>query len=437
MLSDVKKRYSQSLKRSESFLRSKQTVVKSTSITSVRELCLLRNQAECPICGIKLVGKNHNTEHIHPRSLGGLNNDENKIQLCTACNNARNLTMQSMLGSPPYSKNYRAIKTDVDEFILWSELTADGGSVAGNMFPSPQKIFTEARFANNESPIPQRAYGRFSTWDKDVVPNHKVNMNRLETSPSKRNAIEKKPGVITRFFDWVFDYQPQKAKSNVDKEDNANSNLAQVQKDIGPSDSGPEQIQNAGTTEKQPERTVAVDLSQFKMDIKWIIGSKKLSSNGLGQAIIKSMIDRGYEDYNPTSFLKIYGLPRGLKKALETHCNDFLNLGEGDSQWHVELKDEFLMYHKKLEFEVKEKLELNEEKFMLLKEFWAIIKNLKEDSGLTWNRFLENFGIKNTGGESSVLQKSERLCSTLAMDIIVERKDKEHFIKYSSVVEEI
>ena len=121
MLSEIKTRYSQSLKRSETFLKSKKTTPKTSSITSTRELCLLRNQAECPICAIKFSGKNHNTEHIHPRALGGLNVEENKIQMCTACNNSRNLTMQSMLGTHPYYKNYPKISGVITD-ILYDHL---------------------------------------------------------------------------------------------------------------------------------------------------------------------------------------------------------------------------------------------------------------------------------------------------------------------------
>ena len=47
------------------------------------------------------------------------------------CNNSRNLTMQSMLGNPPIQ--YQKIKSDVDDFILWSEVTADGGLQAGSV----------------------------------------------------------------------------------------------------------------------------------------------------------------------------------------------------------------------------------------------------------------------------------------------------------------
>jgi len=218
MLSEIKTRYSQSLKRSATHLNSKKPTPKSSSITSARELCLLRNQAECPICAIKFSGKNHNTEHIHPRALGGLNNDENKIQMCTACNNSRNLTMQSMLGNPPYYKNYQRMKADVDEFILWSEVTADEGFLAGSVFPRAQEIFTEARFANTQPSMPKRAYGRFSTWDKEDPPNLKFDKSSYKTSPIEHNQSKRKIGLVEQFFDKVFGYQSKKPETETKKE---------------------------------------------------------------------------------------------------------------------------------------------------------------------------------------------------------------------------
>jgi len=244
MLSEVKKRYAQSLERSKLYLEANNTTAKATSITSTRELCLLRNEAECPICGIKFVGKNHNTEHIHPRSLGGLNKDENKIQMCTACNNARNLTMQGLLGNPPYYKNYQQIKTDVDDFILWSELTADDGLAAGVIFLRIQELFCMARFANDIPPMPQRAYGRFSTWDKDDFPNHKINKKRQESLPIEHNKSVRKPGVVVRFLDRLFGYQPPKPVVSSNSENLSNNTNSSMVRDINPSNNPKPESQN-------------------------------------------------------------------------------------------------------------------------------------------------------------------------------------------------
>ena len=433
LLPEIKNRYAESLKRSKSFLNSKNTAAKTTSITQTKELCLLRNQAECPICATKFIGKNHNTEHIHPRALGGLNNDENKIQMCTACNNSRNLTMQSMLGNPPYYKNYQKIQADVDEFILWSELTADDGLQAGSVFSRPHEIFTQARFANSEPPIPQRAYGRFSTWDKNDPPNLNFNKTQSKDNRSKSKFLTRKPGIITRFFDWVFDYQPQAEKA-VPEEKLDEKPGSVPEKDASENDEMKlaDNIDAVKESKQKQEDIIPTnEVNKFRMDVILMIGLKKLSSIDLGHSIKKLMIERGNEMYNPTSFLKSHGLPRGLRKALETNCGDLLEINGDGAVWHVKLNEELVTNHKKLESELNEKLDASEINKIPLVEFWSIVKNLKEDSGLTWNQFMELFGIKNTGAMGGLVIKSGLLCSTLSSDFIIEKVGKEHFVKHS------
>ena len=380
MLSEIKNRYAQSLKRSESFLDSKKTTAKSTSINSTRELCLLRNQAECPICATKFVGKNHNTEHIHPRSLGGLDNDENKIQMCTACNNSRNLTMQSMLGNPPYYKNYLKIKSDVDEFILWSELTADDGLQAGSVFPRAQEIFTETRFANNKPPVPQRSYGRFSTWNKDSFPN--LNLNKTPISPIEQNQGKRKIGFIERFFDKLFGYEPKKPETQNEKlifdlngwlKDNWNgledakesylalkasiakhekNNLGRPVRQTLETDFGLKKnltldamynklndlYQQKIDSTKSTDEGEGVDSRNSPNSSDNLLGNDEfvevitslLSHNEektfekLAPEFLEQMQNKGYDVKNVNQCLELFGFPKGLRKAVDANMDGFL-----------------------------------------------------------------------------------------------------------------
>lgn len=182
---------------------------------------------------------------------------------------------------------------------------------------------------------------------------------------------------------------------------------------------------------KQEDTEPDHDLNKFRMDIILMIGLKKLSSIDFGHSIKKLMIERGNEMYNPTSFLRSHGLPRGLRKALETHCDDLLDITIDGAVWHVELKDEFLTNHKLLKSELKQELDASEIGKIPLVEFWPIVKKLKEDSGLTWNKFMELFGIKNTGAMGGLVIKSGLICSTLSSDFVIEKVGKEHFISYN------
>ncbi len=170
---DLAVRYEEQLSRARQFLSASGRAKNGSSINDGRELTLLKNRAQCPHCGILFEGGNHNTEHIHPRALGGENTDSNRIQFCLACNNARNLVMQTILGHPSYFKNYPQNWPMVEEYLLWSEVSIDDGLSAGSQVDSIHQKFLMYRFSGHYSPTQiVNAYGRFSSWKKGDSPNY-------------------------------------------------------------------------------------------------------------------------------------------------------------------------------------------------------------------------------------------------------------------------
>ena len=78
-------RYNQQILIAENHLQTK-AKGKGTKINKERTDYLVEIGAQCPICGIRFEGGNHNTEHIFPSGLGGQNKNHNKMQMCVACN---------------------------------------------------------------------------------------------------------------------------------------------------------------------------------------------------------------------------------------------------------------------------------------------------------------------------------------------------------------
>jgi len=64
------------------------------------------------------------------------------------------------------------------------------------------------------------------------------------------------------------------------------------------------------------------DIAKFKAKILQILPPKKTSLNYLAELISKQMKLQGIENNPTTEFLKMYGLPKGLKKAIETHMGE-------------------------------------------------------------------------------------------------------------------
>lgn len=213
-------RYSVSLNRAKAFLEGNKKTMNGSPLSPTQLLLLLQHRADCPLCGVVFEGTNHNTEHIHPRALGGTNDADNKIQLCKNCNNCRNSILQRLLLTPPYHATYPENWERVQTLILWSEQTIDDGLSAGEAFPEVHEKFLEERFAG-ELPRngPSRAFGRASTFANISGPNYAHNGTMPPTSaakasrpgraPSRSNTSQAyEPGVFTRFFDRIFGHHP-------------------------------------------------------------------------------------------------------------------------------------------------------------------------------------------------------------------------------------
>ena len=220
-------KYQTVLQRAKNYLERGSTTKKRSGCSSIRIQWMIACEAECPHCGLRFRGGNHNTEHIHPISLGGVNDNHNRIQLCKNCNNARNSVMLALLGHPPFSKYYPQEWNTVERYLLWSEISIDEGLAAGARFPEVQDLFLEARFAG-EMPVsgPRKAFGRLSTWDVGGQPNYVANTVHLRswtretTTGTIASFLQRK---ARSFFDVLFDYQPangstQTTSSSVNEE---------------------------------------------------------------------------------------------------------------------------------------------------------------------------------------------------------------------------
>lgn len=232
------KRYESVLSTARQFLVKQRVSKSGGSASDLRKKALLEAEADCPQCGLRFVGKNHNTEHIHPKSLGGGKGDSgNRIQMCRMCNNARGSIMTAFIGTPPFAKHYPEDWSKIEAFLLWSELTIDDGLDAGAQIPEVHELFIEARFAGAK-PVgakPSRAFGRFSTWSVGDGANYPHNVKReaadaphtqsqqgvehptpqvaptvsLRTTPTVGSMLAR---MARKALDRLFDYEP---KSNI------------------------------------------------------------------------------------------------------------------------------------------------------------------------------------------------------------------------------
>jgi hypothetical protein len=327
-------RYKEELSRARQFLSASGRAKNGSSINDGRELTLLKNRAQCPHCGILFEGGNHNTEHIHPRALGGENTDRNRIQFCLACNNARNLVMQALLGHPPYFKNYPQNWPMVEEYLLWSEISIDDGLSAGNQVNSVHQKFLMYRFSGQVQPADlTSAYGRFSTWKKGDSPNYRQGTRQRLKRKQIVSQKPKRKGVFISVFDRLFGYSHNEERRNTKPVTPDQAAPVQNQTERQPTLLGREDVAVQQTGHDSQSKSNIRPITEFRSVILSFLTKTPITISHLGDHVKDYMSAQGISGSTTTDFLNLYGLPKGLKKALETHLSDEIIIS-GSSPTH-------------------------------------------------------------------------------------------------------
>jgi len=208
---DAEKRYKNTLLNTKIFLKEELKKPNGSSLIEERVDYLLSKNAECPVCGVKFEGVNHNTEHIVPLTIGGKNVLENKIQMCVICNHSRNQVMQALFPRGPLHFYYPEKWIEMKKFILWCELSIDDKELAAVLIPAVHAKFMEYRTGGAVFPVQaKKAFGRASTWKLGDEPNYQINNNTRTVANKKMNIKKQNRGIILRFFDKIFDFEPKK-----------------------------------------------------------------------------------------------------------------------------------------------------------------------------------------------------------------------------------
>lgn len=333
---DLDVRYKEQLSLARQFLSTSGRAKNGSSINDGRELTLLKQRAQCPHCGILFEGGNHNTEHIHPRALGGENTDHNRIQLCLACNNARNLVMQAILGHPPYFKNYPVNWLMVEEYLLWSEVSIDDGLSAGSRVGSIHQKFLMYRFSGQQQPAKiLNAYGRFSSWEKGDLPNYTQGNHprsmRKQTVPQKKERKGIFISVLDRLFGYDVGNEPPKLTATAQTASHQKK-TEQIATPQGKEAVAVQQKSNA----LQPKSTQR-PLTEFRSAILSFLTTTPITISHLGDHIKDYMKKEGMSTTTTTGFLNLYGLPKGLKKALEVNLSEEIIISGSSPTYQVAL----------------------------------------------------------------------------------------------------
>jgi len=331
-LIDLESLYSKEIEKAKKFLENKGIVANGSNLSPTKVEFLLETKAQCPLCGIKFQGANHNTEHIHPRGIGGENTQANKIQICITCNNSRNQVMQSLLGRPPFHKVYPENWVVIRKLLIWSLSSIDIGDSAVSQLPEFQDLFLECRTGGVPMhTVPTTAFHRSSTWKIGDEPNSPL--NGIKAVPKK--VIPKKSrGFFVTILDKLFDFDPKEKVGSPKKKKIASPKKEKVTRSKKKPNKKPK------AKKIVEEKAVALEQYDFLERMRYFLGEEEMSMVKLGSKMREWQEKEGWKEFGTKVFLARCGLKpsAGLMKTIKQKMADEIEITGQSPNYHIKVK---------------------------------------------------------------------------------------------------
>lgn len=327
-------KYSIALKDAEEVLSGvKKPLKRPPTWTAEERKRWLVREPECPLCKQKYTGTNNITkEHIHPLCLGGMENAHNITALCDKCNRSRNDIMFRVLAFTKVTelrKRWPANRTSVQEFIIWCHATIfEDISVIG-YFPHINEAFSIARNID----YPGDSDDEDTTKDKP-----KVNIRNLGSSFSSKvksitKGLRKNKTISPLKVEVGCQNCPQKLRipNNYTGEyrcPKCKFVNNQIQNQTKTKEENNTITSNifADTFESTLSEQGLLSIDEFKEIILQLLPTEEITLGLLASKVSAYMTSKNYEETTTTAFLKLFGLPRGFKKALITHLSSEIEI---------------------------------------------------------------------------------------------------------------
>lgn len=324
------KKYKLPLKDAFDYIGKKTPVSKRKQWTTNQRQKWMLREPNCPICKETWSKTNPMTkEHIHPIVLGGQDRDDNHVPLCEGCNQARNKVMIAVLGSSnilAIRNRMPANKSSIEEFVIWCHATTNGDEYAmaetkhltesflqfreikdpfSSVFPKEQvKIYTD----QTQTSIIQRGRLFAKNLLSRTTTRDKKSEGESKTKVQCENSDCKQPLNIPKGY--AGGYRCPKCKFNHPPKESMLS--------INPT---------------KDEHTITSSLTtrdenhQFVPIISSLLSEEEPTSLAkIALDLVLVMKDKGHEVTNVTQCLKLFDLPKGLKKAILSEMGDRIEI---------------------------------------------------------------------------------------------------------------
>lgn len=294
---------------------------------------------ECPLCNEKYSKTNPLTkEHIHPTVLGGYERETNIIPLCEKCNFARNTVMIALLGTPKINdirNRWPAIKPSLQIFIIWCHASINGDKDALNQCSGLNLAFSQERkitfpFASNESQTATPTKEKLSFWKRAENVGRNAMKSASESIKSLKPVTKTHHEGIEELEKIVLQCQGQGCEQQlrIPKEYTGKFCCPKCKHEHLGTDSSLDASKKSitdNTKSKSSQKTEnTLPIVDFQKIILEYLEFNPISGAELAMKINKYMNTKGYEKCNSTEFLKLFGIQKGFKKAIEEHLGNLV-----------------------------------------------------------------------------------------------------------------
>ena len=340
----VLEKYSIALKDAEEVLSGvKEPLDRPPTWTGEERKRWLVREPKCPLCKQNYTDSNNITkEHIHPLCLGGKESAHNITALCDQCNQSRNDMMFRVLAFTKVTdlrKRWPANRTSVQEFIIWCHATIFEDFSVIRSFPHINEAFSIARnidypgdsneedTTKHKPKVNIRILGSsFSSKMKSITKGFRKN----KTTPPLKVEVgcENCPQKLRIPNDYSGEYRCPKCKFVNNQI--PNQSKSETEKD-SPSSNAIEEVLKSPSSEQD-----LLSVDEFRKIILELMPNEQILLSSLASKVSTYMTSKNYEITTTTAFLKLFGLPRGFKKALITHMNSEIEISGTEGKVKVQ-----------------------------------------------------------------------------------------------------
>ena len=239
-----------------------------------------------------------------------------------------------------------AIKPSIQIFIIWCHASINGDEDALNQCSALNSAFSQERkitfpFSSNESQTPISTKDKLSFWKRAEKVGRNAMKSASESIKSLKPATKNHQEVIGLPEKIVLQCQGQGCEQQlrIPSDHTGNFRCPKCKHEHLGTDSSPGSSKTSikeklkSKSSQKTENTLPIE--EFQKIILDHLEFDPVLGSELGIKIALHMEIEGHEKCNTTEFLKLYGIPRGFKKAIQKHLGNLVVITGSGTKYSI------------------------------------------------------------------------------------------------------